>query len=177
MLEKIKEKLNDVIAIANECPEKYQVKCFEILLNALVTAEGLVPVSPGAMAPGRVTENLYPQFFSRHSIGEEEWQRVFHFDGEAYSIIVSNLREKSVSKKQAKLALLLGTKALLETDEAIIERAQLVELCKQHAAYDSSNFASHMKKSKNLFLTKGNNWILTKPGETQAAEVIKELSQ
>jgi len=177
MLEKIKGALNDVISIADSCPEKYQVKCFEILLNASLAAEGIAPVSAGAIAPGRVTHEPYPEFFSRHNIGEEEWQTVFHFDGSSYSIIVGNLKERSVSKKQVKLALLLGVKGLLETKEGTIEKAQLIELCKQHAAYDSSNFATYMRKGKNLFLPRGNNWTLTKPGESQAAEVIKALSE
>ena len=52
-----------------------------------------------------------------------------------------------------------------------------MELCKKYDAYDSSNFAMHMKKQKSLFLAKGDNWSLTKPGEKRAGEVIKELSQ
>lgn len=174
MLEKIKGLLNDVISIADSCPEKYQIKCFEILLNASLAIEGVAPASAGAIVPSRTPQF---EFFTRHNIGEEEWQRVFHFDGSSYSLIVSSLKEKSVSKKQVKLALLLGAKALLETGEGNLEKAQLVELCKQHAVYDSANFATHMRRNKNLFLPRGNNWILTKPGEGQAAEVIKELSQ
>jgi len=177
MLEKIKDKLNDVIAIADECPGKYQVKCFEILLNALLTAEGVVPVTSATVTTERVIGKPSPEFFTRHGIGEEEWQRVINFDGEAYSIIVSNLKEKSVSKKQIRLALLLGVKGFLETGVPTVEKSQLVELCKQHAAYDSPNFSTHMRKQKNLFLSKGKDWALTKPGESKAAEVIKELAQ
>jgi len=35
MFENVKVSLNEVIEIANKCPERYQVKCFEILLDAL----------------------------------------------------------------------------------------------------------------------------------------------
>lgn len=176
MLEEIKDKLNDVISIADECPEKYQVKCFEILLSALLSAKGMVSGTVLATG-GQVVEKARPDFFTRHNIAEKEWQRVFHFDGTSYSIIVGALKEKPVSKKQVKLALLLGIKGLLETSEATLEKGQLVELCKKYDAYDSPNFATHMKKQKSLFLLKGDDWILTKPGESQAAEVIKELSQ
>jgi hypothetical protein len=177
MLEKIKDRLNDVIAIADECPEKYQVKCFEILLGALVTGKGVAPVAEAPTTAERVTGKPRSDFFTRYNITEEEWQRVFHYDGNSYLIIVSDLKERSISKKQIKLALLLGVKGLLETGESNLEKAQLVELCKQHAAYDSPNFSTHMKRQKNLFVPKGNNWMLTKPGERQAAEVIKELAQ
>jgi len=177
MLDRIKQQLNDVITIADSCPEKYQVKCFEVLLNALLSAEG---IPSGVKVPGEILMRPSPDFFTRYNIVEEQWQKVFHFDGTAYSIIVSDLNEKTASKKQMKLALLLGVKALLEggeSGEGIIEKGQLVELCKQYAAYDSANFTTYMRRNKNLFLPKGNNWILTKPGQKQAAEVIKELSQ
>jgi hypothetical protein len=177
MLEKIKETLNDVVSIADSCPEKYQVKCFEILLKASLAAEGVALADTGTVVPGRAKHKPSPEFFSRHNIVEEEWQKVFHFDGSSYSIIVGDLKERSVSKKQVKLALLIGVKALLETGEGELDKAQLVELCKQHAAYDSANFATRMRKNKNFFLPKGKNWILTKPGESKAADVIKELSQ
>ena len=39
MLEKIREHLSEVIKMADECPEKYQVKCFEVLLEALLRGD------------------------------------------------------------------------------------------------------------------------------------------
>lgn len=177
MLEKIKDKLNDVIAIADRCPEKYQVKCFEILLGALVTAESGAPVAGTAITAEQVVGKPRHDFFTRQNIAEKEWQQVFHFDGSSYSIIVDELKERTRSKKQVRLALLEGIKELLESGEATITKENLLELCKKYDAYDSSNFAAHMKKQRSLFLARGDNWILTKPGEKQAAEAVKELSQ
>jgi len=176
MLEKIKDKLNEVVAIAETCPEKYQVKCFEILLSSLVRAEVEVPVTGAAVTPGQAGEKAVPAFFAHQNITEEEWQKVFHFDGTTYSIIVDDLKETTKSKKQVKLALLEGIKVLLTSSVATIVKGDLMELCKKYDAYDSSNFAVHMKKQKSLFLAKGDNWSLTKPGEKRAGEVIKELS-
>lgn len=174
MLEKIRDCLNEVIDIANECPEKYQVKCFEILLDSLVKGEA--PAGAPVIGP-KVTEKLKPAFFSRYSISEDEWTRVFHFDGTSCSIIVKDLGEKAVSKKQVRLGLLLGIKSLLEIGEATISKESLIDMCEQYATYDSSNFATHIKKQKNLFLPKGDGWLLTMPGQEKAAEVIKELAQ
>lgn len=174
MLEEIRNCLNEVIGIANECPEKYQVKCFEILLDALVKGEALA----GAPVIGpKVTGKLKPEFFSHYSISQDEWTRLFHFDGTSCSIIVKDLREKTVSRKQVKLALLIGIKSLLETREATISKESLIDICEQYATYDSSNFATHMKNQKNLFLPKGDSWLLTMPGQEKAADVIKELAQ
>lgn len=178
MFEKVKEHLDEIVSIAGKCPEQYQVKCFEILLSALVKIE-TPPIRGVEGIPEIVTrERVMPKadFFSRHGLTEEEWSRVFDFDGSLWSII-AKLKAKEMSKKQVQLALLLGTKSLLEGAEPIIPRSSLVELCKDYTAHDRSNFAKHMKAQQNLFRPKGKDWILTSPGLEKAAEVIKELAQ
>ena len=179
MFEKVREHLNEVIDIANKCPEKYQAKCFEILLDAVVkgesTTSGIIAGLPAVKA--QMSGPDKSPFFSQHSISEDEWSRVFHFDGISYSIIVKNLGEKVKSRKQIKLALLLGITKILNTGEATIPKDELMELCKTYSAYDQSNFAAHMKNRKDLFLAKGNDWTLTMPGRDEAAKTIKELSQ
>lgn len=171
MFNKVKECLSEIIAIADKCPEKYQVKCFEVLLNALVRPE----ISTGGTV-GEVPVPAKSNFFSRYNITEEEWSKVFAFDGSSFSIIV-NLKDKAIARKQIKLALLLGVKNLLETGVSAFSRVSLVELCEKYATFDSSNFAKHMNKKKNLLLSKGDGWVLTRPGENEAAELIKELAQ
>ena len=172
MFEKVKECLDEVISIANKCPEKYQVKCFEILLSSLVR-----PEAPSAVPiPGAPTVSK-PDFFSNYGISEKEWQQVFYFDGNSYSLIAKDLKEKGKAGKQVKLALLLSVKELLNTGVATVSRESLTDACEKHAAYDSSNFATNMKRNINLLLPKGDGWVLTFPGQEQAAEVIKELAQ
>lgn len=171
MFEKVKGHLNEIIDIADKCPEKYQEKCFEILLSSLVRPEApsAVPI-PSAPTVTKI------DFFSNYNIPEEEWTRVFHFDGRSYRLIVKDLKERGKAPKQIKLALLLGVKALLETGEAIISKESLIDACETYATYDSSNFAGNMKRNKNLFLTTDDAWTLTVPGQERAAEVIKELA-
>lgn len=181
MFNKVKECLSEIIAIADKCPEKYQVKCFEVLLNALVRPEistsgtvGKVPVA-GIEAPAPAPAKL--DFFSSYSIAEEEWTQLFAFDGVSCEIIVKDLKVKPVARKQIRLALLLGVKGLLESGEPAISKDSLVEHCREYSAYDRKNFALHMRNAKNLLLPKGDGWILTVPGKQKAAELIKELAQ
>lgn len=179
MFNRVKEYLNEIIDIADKCPEKYQVKCFEVLLSALVKPETL-PVGATAGAPqASVTTGLMPRadFFTENDISQEERSRVFYFDGSSWSIIVKNLKVKEKSKKQVSLALLLGIKGLLETNEALLSKNALIDVCRQYVAYDSTNFAKHMKRAKHLLMPKGEGWVLTIPGKEKAAEVIKELAQ
>jgi len=180
MFEIVKQHLKDIIEIADECPEKYQVKCFEILLDSLAKGTTAVPTSQPApnseTIPGLSGTAL--SFFSRNSITQEQWASIFHFDGNECSVIVQDLKEKTRAPMQVKLALLLGVKNLLETGTATVPKDELINMCKQYAAFDSSNFAVHMRKPKNLFLQKGTKgWELTQPGQSKASEVIKELAQ
>lgn len=173
MFETISNHLNEVIDIANKCPEKYQVKCFEILLDALVKGESITSVqTAGAVMPRKDISD----FFQSHDISQDEWTRVFHFDGDSFKIIVKNLKEKPTSKRQIRLALLLGAKNLLETGEAFVPKDMLIDICKKYNAYDSPNFSTNMKKQKDFFLAQGNGWVLTIPGQEQAADIIKELA-
>ena len=173
MFETISNHLNEVIDIANKCPDKYQVKCFEILLDAIVKWQATTSLqTSGAVMPS----NDRFDFFQSHDISQDQWTRVFHFDGDSFKIIVKNLKEKPTSKRQIRLALLLGAKNLLETDEAFVPKDILIDICKKYNAYDSPNFSSNMKKQKDLFLAQGNGWILTIPGQEQAADIIKELA-
>ena len=173
MFETISNHLNEVIDIANKCPDKYQVKCFEILLDAIVKGQATTSLqTSGAVMPS----NDRFDFFQSHDISQDQWTRVFHFDGDSFKIIVKNLKEKPTSKRQIRLALLLGIKNLLETGEAFIAKDILIDISKKYNAYDSPNFSTNMKKQKDLFLSQGNGWVLTIPGQEQASEVIKELT-
>ena len=179
MFENVKVSLNEVIEIANKCPDKYQVKCFEILLDSLVRGQAMPsPATTGSIgiAVGIGDKPEHP-FFAKYSISKEEWTKVFHFDGNSYEITVRDLKEKTKARKQIKLGLLLGIKGLLETGTANLSKDTLFELCKSHVAYDKGNFATYMKQHMDWLLQKGDGWTLTVPGMEEAAKVIKEFGQ
>ena len=180
MIEKVQEHLNEVIKLAERCPEKYQVSCFEILLS-LVTQSGVSRKMMAGPLPGPEDggkpDTTKPTFITQYEITPHVLSRIFYQDGESYTIIARDLKAKPVAQKQLRLALLLGVQKLLSGSEPTVSKEQLVETCKRYAAYDSANFASTMKKHRNLLLPKGNEWLITVPGEEQAAELIKELAQ
>ena len=179
MLDEIKDKLNEVIAIADSCPEKYQIKCFEVLLKALMNV-GTPGATSSVMMSTQGTSVEGRTFLTQYGVSQEELDKVVHYNGETYGIIVKDLRENTKAKSQVKLGLLLGIKTLLATGKGMVEKAELVELCQHYSVYDSGNFSTHMRNNKNLFMavgTIGSEWTLTRPGQQQAAEVIKELAQ
>ncbi len=179
MFETAKQHLNDVIEIANKCPEKYQVKCFEVLLELLVSGKSINPVAQpvsGVTSPQEIPIAA-SNFFSQNSIAQEQWELIFNFDGNVCNVVVQDLKEKTVSGKQIKLALLLGIKNQFVTGTPSISKDELIDMCRQYATFDSGNFSAHMKNQKILFLSKGNKgWQLTRPGCKKAAQIIKELA-
>jgi len=178
MFETIKKHLDEVIEVSDKCPDKYQVKCFEILLDSLVRGQA-ISASAQTFAPGTPVTEIPKSalaFFAQNGISDEEWTRVYHFDGSEYQIIVNDLKEKGKTGRQFNLALLLGVKNMLETGSPDIPKGILIDMCKHYASHDSANFSSIMKKQKNIFLAQGKNWVLTIPGQKKAAELIKNLA-
>ena len=117
-----------------------------------------------------------PIFLDQYQIPSSSISRVYHLDGDSYRIIVKDLEERTNSKKQVKLALLLGVGSLLTVGFPVFSKDRLIEVCREYGAYDAPNFASHMKKQRDMFIAQGNQWSLTVPAQQRAAEAIKQLA-
>jgi len=52
--------------------------------------------------------------------------RVYHLNGDSYRIIVKDLKEKTNSKKQVKLALLRGVGGLLVGGQPVFSKERLI---------------------------------------------------
>ena len=199
MFENVSEHLDEAVRLAERCPEKYKVPCFEALIRVLAepdsfqrqsgSASGL-PLDRPSETPLFTMNGFHeptdstvsqqqghrgPIFLDQYQIPSLSISRVYHLNGESYRIIVKDLNERTISKKQVKLALLLGVGELLTADSPVFSKDRLIEVCREYGAYDAPNFASHMKKQRDMFIAQGNGWSLTVPGQQRAAEAIKEL--
>ena len=200
MFENVSEHLDEAVRLAERCPEKYKVPCFEALIRVLAepdsfqrqsgSASGL-PLDRPSETPLFTRNGFHeptdstvsqqqghrgPIFLDQYQIPSLSISRVYHLNGESYRIIVKDLNERTISKKQVKLALLLGVGELLTEDSPVFSKDRLIEVCREYSAYDAPNFASHMKKQRDMFIAQGNGWSLTVPGQQRAAEAIKELA-
>ena len=128
MFENVAEHLDEAVRLAERCPEKYQIACFQALIRILAQFDSLpslegppiggygeAPVSPaGSREVGSAADRQRRAgdrgdiFLDQHQISSENISRVYHLDGGSFRIIVKNLKERTNSKKQVKLALLLG---------------------------------------------------------------------
>ena len=197
MFENVAEHLDEAVRLAERCPDKYQIPCFQALIRVLAQADtpfhdGGHPLNLNGEGPASfpvnnppASANPVPQqdsngrgslFLDQYQISTENISRVVHLDGGSYRIIAKDLKEKTNSKKQIKLALLLGVAGLLVGGQPVFSKEKLIEVCREYGAYDGPNFASHMKKQRDLFIAQGSEWSLTVPAQQLAAEAIKELA-
>ena len=200
MFENVSEHLDEAVRLAERCPEKYKVPCFEALIRVLAEPDSLqrqsgsgsgLPLDRSSGTPSFTMNGFHkppdstvsqqqshrgPIFLDQYQIPNLSISRVYHLNGDSYRIIVKDLDERTISKKQVKLALLLGVGELLTVDSPVFSKDRLIEACREYGAYDAPNFASHMKKQRDMFIAQGNGWSLTVPGQQRAAEAIKELA-
>ena len=205
VFENVSEHLDEAVRLAERCPEKYQIPCFQALIRVLAQSDSPLPQNLGAhpsngkagnngggdnQAPSSSTgsqtdtgANGQPParergaiFLDQHQLPGASISRVYHLDGNSYRIIVKDLKERTNSKKQVKLALLLGVGSLLVGGQPQFSKERLIEACREYGAYDAPNFASHMKKQRDMFIAQGNQWSLTVPAQQRAAEAIKQLA-
>lgn len=182
MFEQLKKQLNEIVEVANQCPEAYRERCFSILLEHFLTSQEK-PKAPSGAFPKITSEAFlrewpieFSRFIEEHKLTETV-SRVFHLEEGKCEIIVKDLNTKKKATGQVRLALLLGVKHMAEEGLPNVPNEDLRQLCSSHALFDTANFASIMKKNKNLFLSiKGKGWKLTKPGENEAGAIIKELA-
>ena len=179
MLDKVTEYLEDVVAIADSLPEKYQLKGFEVILSGIIQQSAAPGEEKLELSPvSSLVKRQLPNVLVQKQVSRDEIERVLHFDGMTYNIIVGDLKVTSTSQKQIRLALLVGAKNLLETGkDALVARDELIDTCRRYSAYDSANFARHMKANRQNFLERTGGWLLTIPGQQKASELIKELAQ
>ena len=200
MFENVSEHLDEAVRLAERCPEKYQIPCFEALIRVIAQSESGLPhngngyslpsdgqpelpltIPNGSHDSGESSipqqpSHRGPIFLDQYQIPSLSISRVYHLNGDSYRIIVRDLKEKTTSKKQVKLALLLGVGGLLTAGSPVFTKDRLIEVCREYGAYDAPNFASHMKKQRDMFIAQGNEWSLTVPAQQRAAEAIKELA-
>lgn len=173
MFEQLKEQLKEIVEIADQCPDRYRERCFSILLEHFLASQEKQETG------GLDFTGEWPAEFSRFVADHQLKQAVsdvFHIEEGKCEIIVKDLKTKKKATGEIRLALLIGIKHLAEEGSPNVPNEELRKLCSDHALLDAPNFTSIMKKHKNWFLTKDKDWKLTKPGEKEAANLVKELA-
>ncbi|MFX0203854.1 MAG: hypothetical protein ACFFCW_47760 [Candidatus Hodarchaeota archaeon] len=179
MATELKDKVLEIAAIAKECPENLQEKCFEVLLKDFLETEshlsgGRVPTRhpppPGATKESGLEEDLQkeyepPQedfsekdlhvklkkFLQSSNLTVDHINQIFYKEGEKILPLYDDLKTTKSSESQLRIAMLQALKNAMYSGEFDFDGEEVRAECQLRKCYDSPNFAANFKNNKDLF--------------------------
>lgn len=161
--------------IGSENFVKEQLDRFEDLINMKLSAVPVTPaISQSSTSTPKSSEDKVQQLPSTR---ENPYPKVIALEEDQIRLLQISGKDKP--KKTINIALLyLLAKSL--TGDKIANFSEIREVCKHHACLDPKNFATILKRAKQLFIIggKGKNQTakLSQPGLTKAKELAEKLS-
>lgn len=176
MSEKLKQKIMEFVALAKECPENLQEKCFELLL-----ADHLQQLRPKAPSVVEVAKQPKPigdedkkegedkktpqqediaetdlhvkarKFLKKSGLTVEHINQLFYKEEGNFLPLYDDLKTTKASESQIRIALLHSLLHGMHTGDFEFNGESVREEAQDRKCYDSPNFAAHFKKSKELF--------------------------
>lgn len=170
MYEDAQPQIERILALVAMCPEKLQEKCFDILLNAYVSAM-VSQSSPPHVAPvgqpinpvgipvgsGGVTipEAIKPKLVSlagRNKVPLEKAAALFDFNTDPFTYHAYVAPGEKSAEKLRNVALALALKSYLATGNWAADWQEFRAACIDQNCYDRANAGTNMSKS-GLFKT------------------------
>lgn len=182
-LDRLKERVPDINGalerVPAECRPVVYGQVFAAVMNEVIGkgphGPGLV-TTPGRAQPSPPGGGRWLRFLGEHGISADRLTSIV--DLESGHVLARNLGG-SRAETQRKLAALIALRNAFRTGEFTISREELVEVCKDHAVYDSSNFASNMAgvefAGSVVFIRTELGYRVSVPGEAYVADVVRNL--
>jgi hypothetical protein len=177
MSEKLKQKIMEFVALAKDCPENLQEKCFELLLADYL--QQLRPKAPsvredankqakptGDEAKKEGENKKTPkqediaetdlhvkarQFLKKSGLTVEHINQLFYKEEGKFLPLYDDLKTTKASESQIRIALLHSLLNGMRTGDFEFNGESVREEAQVRKCYDSPNFAAHFKNSKELF--------------------------
>ena len=176
MSDKLKQKIMEFVALAKECPENLQAKCFELLL-----ADHLQQLRPKVVSIGEDTKPPKPtgdetkkgdedkkasqqediaetdlhvkarQFLKKSGLTVEHINQLFYKEEGNFLPLYDDLKTTKASESQIRIALLHSLLKGMHTGDFEFNGESVREEAQVRKCYDTPNFAAHFKNSKELF--------------------------
>jgi len=112
----------------------------------------------------------------KYSITRAMLEEVFLL-GDRIEISASSVPGASKREMTVNCYLLVGLKSLLKSDAPSIDDGDAIAECKRMAAYDKNNHTTNRQSVGSKMSGNRPNFLLTGPGETAAAELVKEMTR
>ncbi|MGD0784572.1 MAG: hypothetical protein ABR969_02025 [Sedimentisphaerales bacterium] len=174
----LKDKVSEFIAIAKDCPENLQSKCFELLLKDYLEKQGLPPHTspkhPEVKKDDEKKDNSSDENQKKNNDKQEDFQekdlhvktkkflqanglsisninQIFYKEGENILPLFDDLKTTKISECQTRIALLQSLQNAIHTGEFEFDGEKVREECNLRKCYDPNNFAAYFKNSAALF--------------------------
>lgn len=189
----LKEEIKEIGKIAATVPESFQGKCFELLLNHLLSGQagGTPPqppprqTNPNEMPPPKPGNIAVPShvkaFMRRKSVSQDQIEALVMLEEDEFHFI-KEPEHGQAAKGQMDWALLIALKNGIQNNTLKADPEEIRSIVQEKGFYDSANFAGNFKKQKNAALFRGplerqgEAQALSTDGETALATLIKELT-
>jgi hypothetical protein len=191
--ERVKKEISVIIEIVSTLPEQYQVKCFELVLNAslrqmektaLPIHNELYEFEQGksydlAQEEIPITTELRI-FMQKHNISMDMLKKVIMFaDNDVH--FLKEPTNMSITEGQISWALLLAIKNAILKGRMETDPEDVRSICKAKGFYNMANFAKNFKRTpysnyfKSTLEPQGSPKELSNEGETALAQLILNL--
>lgn len=205
MSEKLKQKIVEFVALAKDCPENLQEKCFELLLadylqqlrpKALGVAEEAKQPKLGDEDKKVGEDKKTPQqediaetdlhvkarqFLKKSGLTVENINQLFYKEEGNFLPLYDDLKTTKAAESQIRVALLHALLSGMHTGDFEFNGESVRNEVQIRKCFDQPNFATIFKKNSDLF-DGFSNYSKTSPtirlstdGKARLAEVIKEL--
>ncbi len=205
MPDELKGKIKEFVALAKDCPENLQEKCFELLLDDYlrqtrpkgpIHEDEVKQAGPDGATPKKEEDKKKPrqediveadlhvkarQFLKKAGLSVEHINQLFYKEEGNFLPLYDDLKTTKVSENQIRIALLHALLDGMHTGDFKFNGESVRSETQARKCYDAPNFAAHFKHSKELFegFTKYSKTDpevrLSAEGKAKLADVIKEL--
>jgi len=185
--EELKEGIKDILSIVEVVPSELKTKCFEILLeNLLTTSEQPQKETTSANNIHQQSDSSYKiptnvkAFLRKHEITQEELDTIIMIENNEVHFI-REPKHTAALRGQNEWALLIALRNGLLNNNMKADPEEIRSIVQEKGFYDRANFSKNFKTKKyegyfkNPLEPQGEAQQLTKEGEVALAELIKSL--
>lgn len=116
------------------------------------------------------------KWMKRSGITTTNLSKLFSIGGDEIDLIAETVPGKNKKERMHSVLLLKSIAAYLSTGAARVSHEQIKEACLHYDAFDTANFATHLKSfAAEVNGTKESGYSLTARGLTKATETIKSI--
>jgi len=190
MYEKLNKEIQKILEIVKQCPEKFQEKCFELLLSNFLESEKKVTipekVKEKKLDVTPIKEKVEEEyihvkvkaFLQKYGLSIDQLGKLFLIEEHLVEPIYK-IKTVKMAKSQIQLSLLEALKEAIKSGNFRFEIEGIRSLCKDKKFYDSANFSATFNNNKDLFknetFKKGEPLELSEEGMKELADTINEL--